>query len=59
MLVVGTATTASCRSPTSSGQPRRYGVEPLLFPGIGHDLMLDAGQDRVLDAVLNWVDALG
>lgn len=35
---------------------RRFGVEPLLFPGMGHDLMLDAGQDRVLAAILDWVD---
>lgn len=32
------------------------GVQPVLFPGMGHDLMLDAGQDRVLDAILDWVD---
>jgi pimeloyl-ACP methyl ester carboxylesterase len=38
---------------------RRYGVAPVLFPGVGHDLMLDAGQDRVLAAVLDWVGLLG
>lgn len=35
-----------------------FGGVPLLFPGVGHDLMLDAGQDRVLAAVLDWVDAV-
>lgn len=34
----------------------RFGDIPLLFPGIGHDLMLDAGQERVLAAILDWVD---
>jgi len=29
-----------------------YGVEPVWFPGMGHDLMLDAGWDDVLDTVL-------
>jgi pimeloyl-ACP methyl ester carboxylesterase len=35
----------------------RFGAQPLLFPGVGHDMMLDAGQDRVLAAVLDWLDA--
>ncbi len=35
----------------------RFGGEPLLFPGVGHDMMLDAGQDRVLAAMLDWLDA--
>lgn len=32
----------------------RYGVEPTWFPGIGHDVMLDAGWERVLSAVLEF-----
>ena len=32
-----------------------YGVAPLLFPGMGHDLMLDAGWAEPLDAVLDWL----
>ena len=31
---------------------RRYGAEVLEFPGMGHDVMLDRGWDRVLEAVL-------
>lgn len=35
---------------------RYYRTEPLMFPAIGHDVMLDAGWRRPLDAVLDWVD---
>jgi pimeloyl-ACP methyl ester carboxylesterase len=35
---------------------RRYGGAPLLFPGMGHDLMLDARWLEPLDAVLDWLE---
>jgi pimeloyl-ACP methyl ester carboxylesterase len=35
---------------------RRYGGAPLLFPGMGHDLMLDARWTEPLDAMLDWLD---
>ena len=34
----------------------RYGGAPLLFPGMGHDLMLDARWAEPLDAVLDWLE---
>jgi len=33
----------------------RYGGAPLLFPGMGHDLMLDAGWAEPVDAILDWL----
>ena len=33
----------------------RYGGAPLLFPGMGHDLMLDANWVEPLDAILDWL----
>jgi pimeloyl-ACP methyl ester carboxylesterase len=33
----------------------RYGGAPLLFPGMGHDLMLDAGRAEPIDAILDWL----
>jgi pimeloyl-ACP methyl ester carboxylesterase len=33
----------------------RYGGAPLLFPGMGHDLMLDAGWQEPIDAILDWL----
>jgi alpha-beta hydrolase superfamily lysophospholipase len=33
----------------------RHGGAPLLFPGMGHDLMLDAGWAEPIDAILDWL----
>ena len=33
----------------------RYGAAPLLFPGMGHDLMLDANWVEPIDAILDWL----
>jgi pimeloyl-ACP methyl ester carboxylesterase len=35
---------------------RQYGGAPLLFPGMGHDLMLDARWREPMDAILDWLD---
>jgi pimeloyl-ACP methyl ester carboxylesterase len=35
---------------------RRYQGAPLLFPGMGHDLMLDARWAEPLDAILDWLE---
>lgn len=35
---------------------RRYGGEPLLFPGMGHHLMLDARWREPIEAILEWLD---
>jgi pimeloyl-ACP methyl ester carboxylesterase len=35
---------------------RRYGGAPLLFPGMGHDLMLDARWQEPVDAILDWLE---
>jgi pimeloyl-ACP methyl ester carboxylesterase len=33
----------------------RYGGAPLLFPGMGHDLMLDAAWADPIEAILDWL----
>jgi pimeloyl-ACP methyl ester carboxylesterase len=33
----------------------RYGGAPLLFPGMAHDLMLEADWQEPLDAILDWL----
>jgi pimeloyl-ACP methyl ester carboxylesterase len=33
----------------------RYGGAPLLFPGMGHDLMLDTAWSEPIDAILDWL----
>lgn len=35
---------------------RRYGGAPLLFPGMGHDMMLDARWREPVDALLDWLE---
>jgi pimeloyl-ACP methyl ester carboxylesterase len=35
---------------------RRYGGAPLLFPGMGHDLMLDNRWREPIDAILDWLE---
>jgi pimeloyl-ACP methyl ester carboxylesterase len=35
---------------------RRYGGAPLLFPGMGHDLMLEPRWQEPIDAILDWLD---
>jgi pimeloyl-ACP methyl ester carboxylesterase len=37
---------------------RHYAGAPLLFPGMGHDLMLDARWQEPIDAILDWLDKL-
>jgi hypothetical protein len=34
---------------------RDYGGAPLLFPDMGHDLMLDARWREPIDAILDWL----
>jgi pimeloyl-ACP methyl ester carboxylesterase len=33
----------------------RFGGAPLLFPGMGHDMMLDLGWQEPIDAILDWL----
>ncbi|MGK5684651.1 alpha/beta hydrolase [Actinoplanes sp. URMC 104] len=33
----------------------RYGGAPLLFPGMGHDLMLDVARAEPIEAILDWL----
>ena len=58
VLVVGSPGDRLVRAADVRRTAEAYGVEPVWFPGIGHDVMLDAGWDRVLDAVLDFAAAL-
>jgi len=37
---------------------RAYAAAPLLFPGMGHALMLDARWQEPIDAILDWLEKL-
>jgi pimeloyl-ACP methyl ester carboxylesterase len=52
VLVIGTPQDRLVRPADVQRTADAYGVEPVWFPGMGHDVMLDVGWDRVLDTVL-------
>lgn len=58
MLVVGSPADRVVSRSALERAARRYGAAPLLFPGMGHDLMLDARWREPLDAILDWLDKL-
>jgi pimeloyl-ACP methyl ester carboxylesterase/thioredoxin reductase len=55
VLVVGTPEDRLVRVDDVRRTAARFGVEPVWFPGMGHDVMLDGGWDEVLDVVLGFV----
>ncbi|MGH3647085.1 MAG: alpha/beta hydrolase, partial [Micromonosporaceae bacterium] len=58
MLVVGSPQDRLVGQGALQKVAASYGTEPLLFPGMGHDLMLDARWVEPLDAVLDWLSEL-
>jgi pimeloyl-ACP methyl ester carboxylesterase len=58
VLVVGTPSDRLVRPADVQRTAESYGVEPVWFPGMGHDVMLDRGWDSVLDTVLAFADDL-
>ena len=56
VLVVGSPDDRLVTPAALAAVARRYGGAPLLFPGMGHDLMLDARWREPIDAVLDWLD---
>jgi alpha-beta hydrolase superfamily lysophospholipase len=55
VLVAGTPDDALVPVADVEKTARFYGVDPRWYPGLGHDLMLDAGNEKVLDELLSWV----
>ncbi|CAB4942859.1 MAG: alpha/beta fold hydrolase [Actinobacteria bacterium] len=56
VLVVGTPDDRLVRIDDVERTAAMYGVEAQWLSGMGHDVMLDAGWERALDLVLDWVD---
>ena len=59
VLVVGSPDDRIVSRGALTAAARRYGGAPLLFPGMGHDLMLDARWREPIDAILDWLDKAG
>ena len=58
MLVVGSPDDKVVPRASLEWVARHYGGAPLLFPGMGHDLMLDARWSEPIDAILDWLEKL-
>jgi pimeloyl-ACP methyl ester carboxylesterase len=58
VLVVGSPDDKVVPRATLEWVARHYGAAPLLFPGMGHDLMLDARWQEPIDAIIDWLDKL-
>ncbi len=56
MLIVGSPDDRLVSRPALARVARRYAGAPLLFPGMGHALMLDAGWREPIDAILDWLE---
>ncbi|WP_433534952.1 alpha/beta hydrolase [Micromonospora sp. CA-249363] len=56
VLVLGSPDDRVVPASTLTRVARRYGSAPLLFPGMGHDLMLDARWAEPIDAILDWLE---
>ncbi|WP_229073800.1 alpha/beta hydrolase [Actinoplanes sp. DH11] len=55
VLVAGSPDDRVVRRPALDRAAARYGGAPLLFPGMGHDLMLETGWTEPIDAILDWL----
>ena len=58
VLVVGSPDDAVVPRASLETVARRYGGAPLLFPGMGHDLMLDVRWREPIDAICDWLEKL-
>jgi pimeloyl-ACP methyl ester carboxylesterase len=56
VLVLGSPDDRVVPASALTGAARRYASAPLLFPGMGHDLMLDARWQEPIDAILDWLE---
>jgi pimeloyl-ACP methyl ester carboxylesterase len=56
VLVVGSPDDKVVPRRSLQNVARRYGGAPLLFPGMGHDMMLDPRWREPADAILDWLD---
>jgi pimeloyl-ACP methyl ester carboxylesterase len=58
ILVLGSPDDAVVPASALDRAARHYGAAPLLFPGMGHALMLDARWREPIDAILDWLEKL-
>ena len=57
LLVLGAADDAVFSPAEVAATARAYRTEPIMFDGMAHDMMLEAGWERVADQILAWLKA--
>ncbi|BCJ45279.1 hypothetical protein GCM10010168_85480 [Actinoplanes ianthinogenes] len=55
VLVVGSPDDRTVSPKALDRAAAAYGVAPLMFPGMGHDLMLEDSWAEPIDAILDWL----
>lgn len=55
VLVLGAENDAIFSVATTRRIAETYETEPIIFPGMAHDMMLDAGWEKVADAIVDWI----
>lgn len=55
VLVAGATEDAIFRPAMVQATAEAWGATPVMFDGIGHDVMLDVGWERVADGLADWV----
>jgi len=58
MLVTGGALDAVVRPDLVAATARAYGVEPVMFETMAHDMMLERDWRKLADAILAWTETL-
>ena len=56
LLVLGGGLDQIFPPPDVRATAKAYGVAPQFFPGMAHDLMLDAGWEQVAGSIEGWIE---
>lgn len=59
LLVLGASSDGLIRPAEVMETARAYNTSAEIFPGMGHDLMLEPGWQQVADRILGWFNGLG
>lgn len=59
MLVMGAAEDTIMSQKDVEATARAYGTEPVIFPGMGHNMMMEPGWEKVADTILEWLAGRG
>ena len=59
MLIIGAENDTLIPPGMVQGAARKYGLEAKIFAHIAHDMMLEAGWERVAETILDWLEERG